>query len=209
MARLFLYLKVMCYTHAMSRKQVVVIAGPTASGETTFTREFTLAYPEFVHAISATTRPPRPGEEHGTDYYFFSKEEFFNKVQDGNIPEHTFVKERDAHYGTYLPDLQAKLDSGKTVIVNTDLKGAEYFKQHFAATTIFLKPKSMQTLCDRLIRRDPTITHEEVLTRIMHASQEILEAENKYDYTVFTDDGEFAETFGKINDILRMQGYAV
>ncbi len=188
---------------------MVVIAGPTASGESTFTKEFVLAYPNFERSVSATTRRPRMNEEEGIDYYFMNKEQFFENVQNGNIPEHTYVKERDAHYGTYLPDLQKKLDSGKTVIVNTDLHGARFYKDEYGASTIFIKPKSMQTLYDRLIRRDPTITREEVITRLISASQEILEAEHKYDFTVFNDDGEFAETMMKINDILAKQGYDV
>jgi guanylate kinase len=190
-------------------RQVVVIAGPTASGESTFTREFVLAYPNFAHAVSATTRPPRGTEEDGVDYYFFSKEAFFEKVQSGEIPEHTFVKERDAHYGTYLPDLRKKIESGKTVIVNTDLKGAQYFKEHYHAITIFIKPKSMYTLYERLLRRDPTISREEVIVRLLNASQEILGAEHQYDYTVFNDDGEFAETMIKIQEILKREGYDV
>ncbi|MBP9668673.1 MAG: hypothetical protein KBE09_00080 [Candidatus Pacebacteria bacterium] len=193
----------------MIDKKVVVIAGPTASGESTFTKEFVLAYPNFERAVSATTRRPRMNEEEGIDYYFMTKEQFFENVQNGNIPEHTYVKERDAHYGTYLPDLQKKLESGKTVIVNTDLHGARFYKDEYGASTIFIKPKSMQTLYDRLIRRDPTITREEVITRLINASQEILEAEHKYDFTVFNDDGEFAETMMKINDILAKQGYDV
>lgn len=193
----------------MPKKKVVVIAGPTASGETTFTKEFILGYKNFVKAISATTRKPREGEENGVDYFFFSREEFFDLVQKGDIPEHTFVKNRDAHYGTYLPDLKAKLESGKTVIVNTDLQGARWFKEHYRAITIFIKPKSMFTLYERLIRRDPSISREEVIVRLLHASQEILEAEHQYDYTVFNDDGEFADTMIKIQSILKEEEYEV
>jgi len=193
----------------MSKRQVVVIAGPTASGETTFTKEILLGYENFVRAISATTRKPREGEENGVDYYFFSKEDFFEHVQNRDIPEHTCVKNRNAHYGTYLPDLKEKIESGKTVIVNTDLAGAKWFKEHYRAITIFIKPKSMYTLYERLIRREPDISREEVILRLISASQEILEAENQYDYTVFNDDGEFADTMIKIQDILKREGYDV
>lgn len=191
------------------KRNVVVLAGPTASGETTFTKEFILGYANFVKAVSATTRKPREGEEQGVDYYFFSKEDFFELVQKGDIPEHTFVKNRDAHYGTYLPDLQEKITSGKTVIVNTDLKGARWFKENYDAVTVFIKPKSMFTLYERLLRRDSHISHEELVMRLLNASQEILEAEHEYDYTVFNDDGEFAETMIKIQEILKNEGYAV
>lgn len=193
--------------HHGQKRQVVVLAGPTASGETTFSKEFVTAYPSFTRAVAATTRAPRPGEENGKDYYFFSSEEFFDHVQKGDIPEHTYVRSRDAHYGTYLPDLKEKLDSGKTVIVNTDLSGARYFKEHYGAITIFIKPKSMYTLHERLIRRDPGISNEELIARLLSASQEVIEAEHQYDYTVFNDDGEFADTTIKIQEILKHEGY--
>jgi len=188
---------------------VVVIAGPSGSGETTFTRELTLAYPNFVRAVTATTRPPRTGEKEGVDYYFLSKEEFFEEVQNGNIPEHTYVKSRDAHYGTYLKDLEGKLAKGKTVIVNTDKTGALFYKRKYNATTIFIKPKSLDVLKERIIRRDSNISEREVDLRILQAMQEIVDATGQYDYVVFNTDGEFADTIIDVVDILKREGYTL
>jgi guanylate kinase len=193
----------------IKKKQIAIIAGPSGSGETTFTEELMLAYPHFTRSVSATTRLPRAGEREGEDYYFMTKEKFFEAVQSGQIPEHTFVKNRDAHYGTYLPDLEKRIGSGKTVIVNTDLAGARFFKKQYDATTIFIKPKTMAVLYERLIRRDPNITKEEVISRLLSAAQETIEAENNYDYVVFNDDGEFADTMIKIVQQLRREGYDV
>lgn len=191
------------------KRQVVVIAGPSGSGETTFTEELMLAFPHFTRAVSATTRAPRGSERDGEDYHFMTKERFFEEVQAGRIPEHTYVKNRDAHYGTYLPDLEKRIESGKTVIMNTDLAGTRFFKEHYGAITIFIKPKTMQVLYDRLIRRDPSIGKEEVISRLLNAAQEMMEAENNYDYVVFNDDGEFADTIMKIVEKLRTEGYDV
>ena len=191
------------------KRQLVVIAGPSGSGETTFTEELMLAYSNFTRAVSATTRAPRGNEREGENYYFMTKEKFFEEVQAGNIPEPTFVKNRDSHYGTYLPDLKKRLALGKTVIVNTDLSGAMFFKKNYDALTVFIKPKTMQVLYDRLIRRDPGISKEEVISRLLNAAQEMLEAENHYDVIVFNDDGEFADTILKIVEKLRNEGYAV
>ena len=191
------------------KRKIVVIAGPSGSGETTFTDELMLAFPHFTRAVSATTRQPRVGEREGEDYYFMTKERFFEEVQAGKIAEHTYVKNRDAHYGTYLPDLENRLASGKTVIVNTDLSGARFFKKQYDALTVFIKPKTMQVLYDRLIRRDSSIGKEEVISRLLNATQEMLEAENNYDVVIFNDDGEFADTMLKIVDRLRNEGYDV
>jgi guanylate kinase len=193
----------------MKEKNVVVIAGPSGSGETTFTRELTMAYTNFVRAVTATTRPPRTGEKNGIDYYFFDRDRFFEEVQNGNIPEHTFVKSRDAHYGTYLSDLEQKLKEGKTVIVNTDKTGALFYKRKYNATTIFIKPKSLDVLRDRIVRRDSNITDREVDLRILQAMQEIVDATGHYDYVVFNTDGEFADTIIAVVDILKREGYSV
>lgn len=190
-------------------KNVVVIAGPTGSGETTFTNELVEGYSNMVRLTSATTRAPRLNEEHGKEYYFFNTEDFFHEVQKGNIIEHTYVANRDAHYGAYKPDLDVKIAKGLIVIANTDLSGAEYFKANYNATTIFIKPKGLEVIRDRLVRRDPSITEAEVTLRLKNAEQEIERAKNHYDYVVWNTDGEFADTLLAVVEILKKEGYAI
>lgn len=191
------------------KKQVLVIAGPTAVGESTFTHELVDAYENFAKLISATTREPRLNEKHGVDYYFFSKEEFFEAVHAGDIIEHTYVPNRDAYYGTYKPDLDEKLLKGLNVIANTDPKGAKFYKENYGAATIFLRPKSLEVIEDRLRRRDASITEEEVQKRLVQAEREIRDAENKFDYVVWNTDGEFDQTVFDVLQILRKEGYTV
>ena len=197
------------YNISMNRKRVVVIAGPSGSGETTCTNELCLAYPNFARAVSATTRSPRPGELDGVDYHFMSKERFLDCVQDKSIPEYIFVRERDAYYGSYLPDIEQKMNDGKTIVVNTDLSGTRYFKREYGATTIFIKPKSIDVLRDRFRRRDPSITDEEVDLRTLAAYKEMVEATENYDYAVSNTDGEFADTILHVIEILKREGYQV
>ena len=193
----------------MRKKQILVIAGPTGSGESTFTHELLEAYETFTRAVAATTRSPRLNEEHGKDYYFFSKEAFFDAVDNGEIIEYTHVRNRDAYYGTYKPDLDAKILKGLNVIVNTDVKGALFFKEHYRATTIFIKPKSLEVIESRLRRRDTTISDEEVAHRLKSAQQEIDEAHNRYDHVVWNTDGEFANTVIEVVEILKKEGYSI
>jgi guanylate kinase len=191
------------------RKQVLVIAGRTGVGESTFTNELLESFDYFAKAVSATTRPPRLNEKHGVDYYFFDKEKFFNEVDSGNIIEFTHVKNRDAYYGTYKPDLDEKLKKGLIVIVNTDSRGARFFKEKYKATTVFIKPKSLDVIEDRLRRRDPSITDEEVAKRLKSAQEEIDDAENSgvYDHMVWNTDFEFPHTFEGLLEILKKEGY--
>jgi len=191
------------------QKQVLIIAGPTAVGESTFTRELLESYDYFTKAVSATTRQPRLNEKHGVDYYFFDKETFFDKVDTGEILEWTHVKNRDAYYGAYKPDIDEKLAKGLVVIVNTDAKGAKFFKENYNATTVFIKPKDLDVIEDRLRRRDPSITDEDVKKRLHSEKEEIEEAEESevYDYVVWNTDYEFARTFDGLIEILKKEGY--
>ncbi len=188
---------------------ILIIAGPTAVGESTFTNELLESFDYFAKAVSATTREPRLNEKHGVDYYFFDKETFFDEVDKGNILEWTHVKNRDAYYGSYKPDIEDKLSKGLVVIVNTDTKGAKFFKTHYGAVTIFIKPKDLEVIEDRLRRRDPSISDEEVRKRLESAKQEIREAEDSgiYDYVVWNTDYEFARTFDGLIEVLRKEGY--
>lgn len=192
-----------------SKKNVVVIAGPTASGESTFTHELIDAYEHFGKLVSATTREPRLNEAHGVDYYFFDKETFFEHVHNGNIIEHTYVANRDAYYGTYKPDLEEKILKGLTVVANTDPKGAQFFKEHYGATRIFLKPKSLAVIEDRLRRRDASITDEEVAKRLVQAEREIRDAKQQFDHVVWNTDGEFANTIIEVIEVLKKEGYDI
>ncbi|MAJ97353.1 hypothetical protein CL644_00360 [bacterium] len=191
------------------KKQVLVIAGPTASGESTFTHELIDSFENFTKLVSATTRKPRLNEQHGIDYYFFTKDKFFKEVEAGNIIEHTHVANRDAYYGSYKPDLDAKLVKHLNVIVNTDPRGAQFFKDNYGATTIFLQPKSLEVLEERLRRRDPDITEEEVHKRVLSAKKEIEEAQGRFDYMVWNTDGEFADTLFDVVEILKQEGYSI
>ena len=96
----------------MANNKVLIIGGPTGSGESTITKEIISRYPIFQRLITATSRPMRSGETDKQDYYFFSKEDFLEKIKSGDIPEHTYVENRDAYYGTYKPDLEEKLKKG-------------------------------------------------------------------------------------------------
>jgi len=191
------------------KKQVLVIAGPTASGESTFTHELVDGYENFTKLVSATTRSPRLNEKDGVDYYFLTEEKFFEEVHTGNIIEHTYVANRNAYYGTYKPDLDAKILKGLNIIANTDPKGAKFYKENYGATTIFLKPKSLAVIEDRLRRRDASISEEEVQQRLVSAQREIKEAEHKFDHVVWNTDGGFVETVFEVIEILKKEGYNV
>jgi len=188
-------------------KKVLIIAGPTGSGESTITKEIIKKFPIFSRLVTATTREPRLNEKNGIDYYFFSEEQFKKAVTKGEIIEHTFVPGRAVYYGTYVPDLEEKLKVGKNIIVNPDVVGARYYKKNFNATTIFIKTSSLDILRERLIGRDPTISAEELSERLKAAQYELENEENFYDYVIINDDGDLPQTVERVAGILQKDGY--
>jgi len=162
-----------------------------------------------MRLVTATSRKPRNKERHGIDYYFFSKEEFEKQISDGNIIEYTFVKNRNAYYGTYKPDLDKKIARGLNVIVNVDIVGAKYYKENYNATTIFIKPGSLEELKGRLANRDKNIDPEELNKRIKNAENEIEKEMPFYDYVVVNANGKLKEAVEKTIAILKKEKYSL
>ncbi|MBT3539143.1 hypothetical protein HOF40_04640 [Candidatus Parcubacteria bacterium] len=188
-------------------KQVLVIAGPTGSGESTITKEIIKKFPIFTRLVTATTREPRLNEKDKKDYYFFSEEDFKKEVTRGSIIEHTFVPGRSVYYGTYKPDLDDKLEKGFNIIVNPDVVGARYYKEHYNATTIFVKTESIGILKERLVKRDSSISKEELDRRLEAAKYELDNEENFYDHVVINTEGKLEEAVDEVVEILKRENY--
>lgn len=190
-------------------KNVLIIAGPTGSGESTLTKALIKKYQNMTRLVTATTRKPRLNEKHAEDYYFFSEDEFKREMTKGNILEHTFVPGRAVYYGTYKPDLDKRIAQGQTIIVNPDVVGARYYKDEYNATTIFIKTISLDVLKDRLVSRDSSISEEELHQRLEAAQYELDNEESFYDYVVINEDGKLEEAIAHIDGILEKEGYTL
>jgi len=187
----------------MNNLKVLIIAGPTGCGESTITREIIKKFPNFARLVTATTRSPRLNEKDGIDYYFFTKSKFEGEIKKGNILEYTYVKNRDTYYGTYKNDLEDKLSKGLNVIVNPDVVGAKFFKKEYGAITIFVKPDSIESLKNRLIKREPDISQIELEKRLANAENEIKNEEQFYDYTVINAEGKSNEAVEEVAEIIK------
>lgn len=193
----------------MEAKQILVISGPTGSGESTITNEIIKRYPhKVVRLVTSTTREPRSGEQNGVDYFFFTKEQFAEARAAGQLLEETYVANRDTYYATYKPDLEEKLSRGFIVIVNSDLVGTKFYKQNYNATTVFIKPASVDELKLRLQKRNPEMSQEEHAKRIENAVLEFND-ESQYDYAVVNGDGELMKAVEEIVEIMKKEGYNV
>lgn len=192
----------------MQSRNVVVIAGPSGSGESTVTNEIVQRFPKrAARLVTATTRQPRAGERNAIDYYFFTKEQFEEEKGKGHIPEFTYIKNRDTYYGSYLPDLMEKLEKGFIVIVNPDIVGAKYYKERFNAATIFIIPETVDILERRIRDRNPELSEDEIEKRKENARIEIENERPFYDYVVTNTDGQLDKTVSDIIAILTKEGY--
>lgn len=194
----------------MSKNQmnnkILILSGPTGSGESTLTKELSLKFPKFKRLITATSRNIRSGEIPGEDYYFFTKEEFLKEIEKGNIIEYTYIENRDTYYGSYKPDLEKKLLEGY-VIVNVDHVGVQYYKKNYGAIAIFIRPDSIESIKTRLKKRNPEMTDEEIALRLDNAKSEIKNEEHFYDFKIINRDNCLNEALTELENILKSNGF--
>lgn len=192
-----------------AKKQVLVIAGTTGSGESTVTQEIIKRHPNFIRLVTATTRPKRLNEQEGIDYYFFSKEAFQREMAQGNILEHQNNRDSGVYYGSYKPDLEQKLAANKIVIVNPDIVGARFYKEHYNATTVFIAPESLADIRTRLLAREPNLAPEYLESRLAYAQRELTEESPYYDYKIINRQNKLEEAMAELEKILKKEGYAI
>jgi len=190
----------------LDKNKILVISGPTGSGESTITKEIIKKYPVFQRMVTSTTRKPRGNEQDEVDYYFFTEEKFNKQRELGNILEYTYIENRKVYYGTYLPELEKKLAQGH-VIVNVDHIGLKFYKKNYGAISIFIKPESLDTIKERLQARNPEITEEELMNRLKNAQDEIDREERFYDYKVFNKQNKLEAAIEEIEVILKKEDY--
>jgi guanylate kinase len=166
-----------------ARGYLVVISAPSGGGKTTVIRRLLEnREADFVYSISATTRLPRPNEQHGRDYYFLSPEEFATQVNNGG-----FIEWAQVHgnlYGTPKAAVENWMATGKLVFMDLDVEGGINVKNQYRgrAILIFIQPPSMESLRDRLQGRNSD-SAEAIQTRLHNAAEELQKAKF-YDHVV-------------------------
>jgi guanylate kinase len=164
--------------------RVFVITGPSGVGKGTLIRGLREAIPELALSVSATTRPPRPGEQEGIDYHFLDAGSFQAAVDRGEFVEH--AEYSGNRYGTLRSELQRHLDAGDPVVLEIEVQGARQVRAAMPeAVQVFIAPPSVEALRARLVGRG-TDEGEQVEARLRVAEQE-LEAQGEFGYVVVND----------------------
>ena len=166
----------------MSSALLVILSGPSGVGKDAVLNAMRGTFGAAAHyAVTATTRPIRPGERDGIDYYFVSPERFQQLRAHGELLEHAQVYGR--WYGVPKAPLRDALAAGKDVLLKVDVQGARFISQLLpSALLIFLRPPSMEEL-ERRLRARKTELPEELARRIETARGELAQADC-FDYAV-------------------------
>ena len=165
-----------------------VVSGPSAAGKGTVCKRV-LAETDLELSVSATTRKPRPGEEHGREYYFLTEEEFVQTIENNGFVEH--VINFGCRYGTLVKDVEERLARGKDLILEIDVQGGYLVRDVFPdAILIFLVPPTPEEL-ERRIRNRGTEDEESIQNRLQTARREV-KCVKDYDYLVINDDLDVA-----------------
>ena len=174
--------------------KLIIISGPSGSGKSTIVAKLLETCPLPLQlSVSATTRPPRPGEVHGKEYWFLSPEEFKEKQSQGEFLECKEVFGRGFWYGTLKEAVSSGLSAGKWVILEIDVQGALAVLDYDPKViTIFIDPGSMQQLEQRLRDRG-TETKDAIQRRLQVASQE-MGLKHHYRHSVINDQVDDAVT---------------
>jgi guanylate kinase len=148
----------------------LIVCAPSGTGKTTLLNRLKAEFP--LHfSVSCTTRPPRPGEEHGREYFFLSRDEFREKWRQGLFAE--WAEVHGHFYGTPLLPLRERLENGEDMLFDIDVQGAAQLLLAVpGARSVFILPPSLEVLADRLRKRN-TETEESLALRLANARQEI------------------------------------
>jgi guanylate kinase len=169
-----------------SRARLTVLAGPTAVGKGTVSADLRARYPQVWLSVSATTRPPRPGEVDGVHYHFVTPEAFDGMVADGQLLEWAVVHGRN-RYGTPRRPVEERLAAGEPALLEIDLQGARQVRTTMPeAQFVFLAPPSQEELVRRLVGRG-TEDAEERARRLATAEVEMA-AEPEFDHVIVNDE---------------------
>ncbi len=184
----FLNLNFCCIMYSMNKK-LYVISGSSGVGKGTVLKGFLDRNPSFTLSISCTTRKPREGEVDGVNYFFLSKEEFQNCIDNDKFLE--WAEFAGNRYGTKKKYINQCLADGKDIILEIDTKGALQVKKQMSdAVLIFIAPPSIDALEARLRGRH-TEDEETIQKRLKEVRQELERAQN-FDFKVVNDDLEKA-----------------
>lgn len=181
----------------MPSGKLIVISAPSGSGKTTIAKEIMKRFPALGFSVSATTRRRRPEEIDGRDYFFLTGDEFRKRLDAGE-----FVEWEELYgdlYGTLKVEVDRAIEKGNGLLFDVDVKGGLSIKKHYPdAFLIFIRPPSIDTLKDRLLKRR-TESADALGKRLARVEME-LDLGKKFDRQVVND--ELERAIGEVQELI-------
>ena len=174
------------------RGLLIILSSPSGAGKSTLAKRLLAWDIGMRFSISATTRAPRPGEEHGREYYFHTREEFIQMVDRGEMLEHAEVFGN--FYGSPKGPVESAINGGQDVLFDVDWQGGQQVRNSALGKhvlSIFILPPSIPELERRLISRGQD--SKEVIDNRMAKSRDEISHWPEYDYVLVNDDLEATE----------------
>lgn len=166
-------------------KHLIVLAAPSGAGKTTIAHRLLKEFPMMRFSISATTRPKRPKEQDSIDYYFMTKDEFQQKIENNELAEYEEIFGN--FYGTLRSEIDKAKKQNKLLLFDIDVKGALSLRKAYPEDTllIFISPPTIEELEKRLRLRN-TENQEQIDNRLARVEME-LKLKDKFDYVIIND----------------------
>lgn len=184
----------------MNKGVLVVLSGLSGAGKGTICKRLLEKYPGYVLSVSATSRKPREGEVHGREYFFITREEFEDRIEQGKLLE--YAQYVDNYYGTPKDWVEEQLAEGNDILLEIELQGAFQVRKKIPeAVLVFVLPPDMEELKRRLMNRG-TETMEQIEKRIQRAKEE-LEYVPDYDFVIVNEDVE--KSVDMLHNIVRSE----
>ena len=171
------------------RGLLIILSSPSGAGKSTLAKRLMAWDSDIRFSVSATTRPPRSGEEHGKDYFFLSRDEFEAMVAKGDMLEH--AKVFGNLYGSPRMPVQNAIENGRDVLFDIDWQGGQQIAGSAlkdSVVSIFILPPSIAVLEQRLNSRGQDSA--EVIADRMAKSRDEISHYAEYDYVLINDDLE-------------------
>ncbi|MBQ4823121.1 MULTISPECIES: guanylate kinase [unclassified Leisingera] len=184
------------------RGLLIILSSPSGAGKSTLARRLMAWDPGLKFSVSATTRAPRPGEEHGREYFFMSEDEFRQKVAEGGMLEHAHVFGN--FYGSPAGPVKDTIEAGQDVLFDVDWQGEIQIRNSDLgkhALSIFILPPSIPELRRRLETRAQD--SDEVIGKRMQKSWDEISHWGYYDYVLVNDDLD--ETEARLKTIVEAE----
>lgn len=168
-----------------SNAKLIIVAGPSGSGKGTLEGAVLEHFPDIQFSVSVTTRPRRDYEIEGKHYFFISKAEFRQRIEQGELVEWQEVYSKNGHlYGTLRSYIEAVMVEGRHLLLDLDIKGGLNVQKAYPGNSlsIFIKPPSVEVLAQRLVKRG-TDSPEQIKIRLDRMPEE-MELGKQFDHQI-------------------------